>query len=79
MQHDDVSCSTCGRRLRLVGQSSETCGDRPGPVARYYRCPNCGAKWTHDRKRDMIGPAVPDHLTQAEPPLGSPTGLSPSA
>ena len=61
MQRYDVSCPTCSRRLRLMGQSSEAFGD---PPERYYRCLNGGAKWTYDRARNMPGRGVPDDLTQ---------------
>jgi hypothetical protein len=49
MQQYYVGWPTCGRRLRLMGQSLEMSGDPRGPTERYYRCPNCGAEWTHHR------------------------------
>jgi len=49
MQRYYVNCPTYGRRLRLMGQSSETFGDPPGPTEGYYRCPTCRAEWTHNR------------------------------
>jgi DNA-directed RNA polymerase subunit RPC12/RpoP len=57
-------CSTCGRRMRLIGKSSETFGQPPTPSERYYRCPRCGAEWTIDIERNFLFAGVPDHLTQ---------------
>jgi phage terminase large subunit GpA-like protein len=64
MQRYYVGCPTYGRRMRLIGQSSETFGPPPGPTERYYRCPHCDAEWTHDREQNMIGRGVPDNSTQ---------------
>jgi hypothetical protein len=59
MQRYYVGCPTCGRRLRLMGQSLETFGDPPGPTERCYRCPNCSAEWIHDCERNMLGSGGP--------------------
>jgi DNA-directed RNA polymerase subunit RPC12/RpoP len=59
-----MRCSTCGRRMRLIGTSSETFGRPPTPRERYYRCPQCAAVWTIDIERNFVFTGVPDHLTQ---------------
>ena len=57
-------CSTCGRRMRLIGKSAETFGQPSAPTHRYYRCPQCGAEWTIDIEKNFLFAGVPDHLTQ---------------
>jgi hypothetical protein len=73
-------CSTCRRRMRLIGKSSETFGRPPTPSERYYRCQQCEVSavflWPvftripdiPDIERNFMWAGLPDHLTEDDTP-----------